>query len=53
MLSRETILERLWDDEAEVDSRTIDVHVRSLRRKLGIDAIETVVGIGYRFRPAP
>jgi len=43
------ILARLWDYDAEVETRTVDVHIRSLRRKLGDERIETVVGLGYRY----
>ncbi len=49
VVTRETILSRLWDYAADVETRTVDVHVRSLRKKVGEDAIETVVGVGYRF----
>jgi two-component system phosphate regulon response regulator PhoB len=43
----------VWSYTEGVDSRTVDTHVRRLRRKLGpeADRIETVVGVGYRFRP--
>ncbi len=51
VVTRDTILARLWDYSADVETRTVDVHVRSLRRKLGAERIETVVGIGYRYRP--
>jgi DNA-binding response OmpR family regulator len=49
VLSREQLLERVWGYTFLGDSRTIDVHVRQLRRKLG-DAcpIETVWGTGYK-----
>ncbi len=50
VVSRETILTRLWDYSTDVETRTVDVHIRSLRKKLGEGAIETVVGVGYRFR---
>jgi len=51
VLSREMLLERVWGYDHPGETRTIDVHVRQLRRKLGeAAAIETVVGIGYRFR---
>jgi DNA-binding response OmpR family regulator len=50
VVSRETILTRLWDYATDVETRTVDVHIRALRKKLGDDAIETVVGVGYRFR---
>ena len=49
VVSRETILSRLWDYAADVETRTVDVHVRSLRKKVGDDVVETVVGVGYRF----
>ena len=50
VVTRETILARLWDYAADVETRTVDVHVRSLRKKIGDDVIETVVGVGYRFQ---
>jgi two-component system alkaline phosphatase synthesis response regulator PhoP len=53
VLSREFLLERVWgyDRAAEIESRTVDVHVRRLREKLGPEArrIVTVKGVGYRF----
>ena len=48
--SREVILERVWGLASDVETRTVDVHVRSLRAKLASEMIETVVGAGYRFR---
>ena len=53
VVTRDAILARLWDYDADVETRTVDVHIRSLRRKLGDDRIETVVGLGYRYRDAP
>ncbi len=50
VVTRDTILARLWDYDADVETRTVDVHIRSLRKKLGEERIETVVGLGYRFR---
>ncbi|MCX6137782.1 MAG: response regulator transcription factor [Ignavibacteriales bacterium] len=52
VLSRETILNSVWGADVHVVDRTIDVHVRKVREKLGTyaDFIETVPGIGYRFR---
>lgn len=47
---REKLLELIWDDELDVDTRTIDVHVNRLRSKLagtGVE-VETVRGVGYR-----
>ena len=49
VLSRETLLDRVWGMNYFGDSRTLDVHIRRLRQKLGDPAlIETVTGIGYR-----
>ena len=52
VLTREVLLTRGWGYSEDVDSRTVDTHVRRLRRKLGGEAerIETVIGVGYRFR---
>jgi two-component system, OmpR family, alkaline phosphatase synthesis response regulator PhoP len=52
VLSRESILNAVWGENVHVVDRTIDVHIRKLREKLGSYAeyIETVSGIGYRFR---
>ncbi|MFN7964732.1 MAG: response regulator [Acidobacteriota bacterium] len=51
--TRNVLLTEVWAYSEGVDSRTVDTHVRRLRRKLGVDAdrIETLVGVGYRFRP--
>jgi DNA-binding response OmpR family regulator len=49
VVSRETILSRLWDYAADIETRTVDVHVRSLRKKIGDGVIDTVVGVGYKF----
>ena len=43
------ILETVWGKDIVVGDRTIDVHVRKLREKLGADYIITVKGIGYKF----
>lgn len=51
--TREQLLERVWEYDHPGATRTVDVHIRQLRKKLGPDVgshIETVVGIGYRFR---
>jgi len=53
VLGRERLLESVWGYSYAGESRTVDVHVRKLRKKLGEackDMIETVVGVGYRFR---
>jgi DNA-binding response OmpR family regulator len=49
--SRQALLQGLWGDSAYREPRTIDVHVRHLREKLGdSELIQTVRGVGYRFR---
>jgi two-component system phosphate regulon response regulator PhoB/two-component system alkaline phosphatase synthesis response regulator PhoP len=50
LASREQILDAVWGLATEVDARTIDAHIRTIRRKLAEDVIETVIGVGYRFR---
>lgn len=49
VFTREVILDTVWGGEVVVGDRTIDVHVRKLREKLGEDLIKTVKGIGYKF----
>lgn len=49
VFTRESILSRIWGDDVIVTDRTIDVHVRKLREKLGEDYIKTVKGVGYKF----
>ena len=50
--TRDKLLTDVWRYAEEVDSRTVDTHIRRLRRKLGgeADRIETVIGVGYRMR---
>ncbi|MBW6462674.1 MAG: response regulator transcription factor [Bacillota bacterium] len=55
VLTRELLLDKVWGYEVEVDTRTVDVHIRYLRQKIESDPanpnfIETVRGVGYRFR---
>lgn len=52
VLSRERILESVWGYDYAGESRTVDVHIRTLRAKLGEagNAVETVRGVGYRFQ---
>jgi two-component system alkaline phosphatase synthesis response regulator PhoP len=49
VFSRETILEKVWGGEVVVGDRTIDVHIRKLREKLGDEYIKTIKGVGYKF----
>jgi two-component system alkaline phosphatase synthesis response regulator PhoP len=46
---REDILDQVWGNEVVVGGRTIDVHVRKLREKIGDERIKTVKGVGYKF----
>ncbi len=57
VLTREMLLDKVWNYEVEVDTRTVDVHIRYLRQKIEPNPgepiyIETVRGVGYRFRAA-
>ena len=53
IFTREELLSRIWEEDVFVVDRTIDVHINRIRSKLGIykNWIETVKGVGYRFRP--
>ena len=46
---RNEILNQVWGNEVIVGDRTIDVHIRKIRQKLGVDCITTVKGVGYKF----
>lgn len=48
VFKREEILEKVWGNDVIVGERTIDVHIRRLREKLGIEMIQTLKGIGYK-----
>jgi two-component system alkaline phosphatase synthesis response regulator PhoP len=50
VLDRQTLLDHVWGDDVYVVDRTVDVHVRKIRSKLGSQYIETVKGVGYRFK---
>lgn len=49
VFKREEILNHVWGDDVVVGDRTIDVHIRKLREKLGEDCVSTVKGVGYKF----
>ena len=51
LFSREEIYARIWGSEVVVGDRTIDVHIRKLRQKIGDEKIVTVKGVGYKFEP--
>ena len=46
---RNEILNQVWGNDVIVGDRTIDVHIRKIRQKLGMDCIKTVKGVGYKF----
>lgn len=48
VFKRDEILEKVWGNDVIVGERTIDVHIRRLREKLGINTIQTLKGIGYK-----
>lgn len=50
VLDRQTLLNEVWGNNIYVIDRTVDVHIRKIREKIGEDLIETVKGVGYRFR---
>ena len=55
VFSRERLLDTVWSHDPDIDARTVDVHVRRLRAKLGSEhevLIGTVRNVGYRFVPA-
>ena len=49
VFTREVILDLVWGGDVVVGDRTIDVHIRKLREKIGDDFIKTIKGIGYKF----
>jgi two-component system alkaline phosphatase synthesis response regulator PhoP len=50
VFSRQEILDEVWGPDVYVVDRTVDVHVRKIREKIGSEYIETVKGVGYRFK---
>lgn len=49
VFKREEILDKVWGSEVVVGGRTIDVHIRKLREKIGDDHFKTIKGVGYKF----
>ncbi len=49
VVTREEIFANVWGENVVVGDRTIDVHIRRIREKLGIDSIRTIKGVGYKF----
>ena len=52
VVSRDRILAEVWQVAEDVETRTVDAHIRNLRKKIGKDRIQTVIGYGYRFEEA-
>ena len=57
IFNRNEILESVWGNEVVVGERTVDVHIRKIREKIGDELVTTIKGVGYRFiipeTPAP
>jgi len=49
VFTREEIMTRVWGDDIIVGDRTIDVHIRKIREKLGDESIKTIKGVGYKY----
>ncbi|HSD07219.1 response regulator transcription factor [Flavobacterium sp.] len=49
VFKREEILDKVWGNDVVVGGRTIDVHIRKLREKIGDDLFKTIKGVGYKF----
>jgi len=49
VFTREEIFTKVWGNDVIVGDRTIDVHVRKIREKIGLDSIKTIKGVGYKF----
>jgi len=49
VFKREEILDKVWGNEVVVGGRTIDVHIRKLREKIGDELFKTIKGVGYKF----
>ena len=50
VFSRDEIMNKVWGSQVVVGDRTIDVHIRKLREKLGENYIKTTKGVGYKFK---
>ena len=49
VFSRDDVLARVWGNDVYVGERTVDVHIRKIREKIGEDFITTIKGVGYKF----
>ena len=50
VFSRESLLRNIWGADVHVVARTVDVHIRKIREKLGQDFISTIKGVGCKFK---
>ena len=50
VFKRQVILEKIWGSDVVVGGRSIDVHIRKLRGKLGDSKFKTIKGVGYKFQ---
>ena len=48
VFTRQMLLDRLWPDDLEVEDRIVDSHIKNIRKKLNVDYIKTIRGVGYR-----
>jgi two-component system alkaline phosphatase synthesis response regulator PhoP len=53
VFNREDLLKSIWGTDVYVLARTVDVHIRKIREKVGEKYIRTVKGVGYKFNPEP
>ncbi|HEV7923223.1 MAG TPA: response regulator transcription factor [Thermoanaerobaculia bacterium] len=51
VISRDRILSEVWHMSDDIETRTVDAHIRNLRKKIGAERISTVIGFGYRYDP--
>ena len=49
VLTRDNLISQVWGYDFEGDEKTVNIHIMNLRRKLGVDCIRTIRGVGYRF----
>ncbi|MCB0497291.1 MAG: response regulator transcription factor [Cyclobacteriaceae bacterium] len=52
VFSRDTLLKNIWGSDVYVLARTVDVHIRKIREKIGDSYIRTIKGVGYKFEPS-
>jgi two-component system alkaline phosphatase synthesis response regulator PhoP len=49
VINRDKLLAKIWGTDVQVLPRTVDVHIRKIREKIGMDFIKTIKGVGYKF----